>query len=247
MKKVIAVLLSVMLLAVCALAMAEEANVGKKIVGIWYLNQQTINGETYDVSQMEDQNIFEFKEDNTGVLYRKNDPDNKQQLAWTEDGGKVWMQSENVQENLEIRIVEDETEGVKSLVIGDDSNNYILSRTPAEPVNFASTIKAEKAEDFDGHYALTYLAGDGYTMPAEKAADDLAVLGVKTTEIAIESGLVELFGNEPRAYEFNETEGSLDMEVDDKVNFLNVYIYKTEDGGLAINWLDLTFYAAPIA
>lgn len=245
MKKIVALVLTVVLLAACAAVFAEEAETAKKIVGVWYANQAVVDGIAYDISQVPEQSIVEFNEDGTGYLYNKNDQDNKTNMAWTEMDGKILMQDEDSQTTMNVSIIEDE--GETYLVIGDESTNYVLNRTPAEAVNFAKTVKAEKAEDFDGRYALTYLSGDGYTLPAEKALDDLATLGVKTTEISIDGGLVELFGNEPRAYVFSDEDGTLNMEVDERVNFMNVYIFKTENGGLAINWMDLTFYADPVA
>lgn len=245
MKKIVALMLTVMLLAACTAVLAEETGAAQKLSGAWYANQVVMDGVAYDISQLPEQMVMEFSEDGTGSYYSKNDPENKTNIAWTEQDGKILMQDEVAKTSMNVEIVEEGEEIY--LVIGDEATNYVMNRTPAEPVNFAKTVKAEKAEDFDGHYALTYLAGDGYTLPADKALDDLAALGIKTTEVTIDGDMVELFGNEPRAYVFSEEEGTLNMEVDERVDFMNVYIFKTEDGGLAINWLDLTFYAAPIA
>lgn len=228
---------------------ASGIKLSEKIIGLWYINQIVSDGKAYDVSQLPNQNMVEFGADNTGVIYAKDDQENtKTQIAWKEDeNGQLWFQEENTQVPMQIQVYENpDKSGEYYLVLGDDENNYVLNREPTAPVNFAPVKKAADIKEFDGKYALTYLAGDGYTLKAENAADDLAALGIKSTEINIENGLVEFGGGEPRAYTFDANDGSLNMVVDEKVEFLNIHIFKTESG-IALNWFDLTFYAEPVA
>ncbi len=249
MKKVLALVVTAVMLMVCAAAVAEDAatTADANLVGVWYLNQVIDQGVAYDVSEIPDQRVIEFAADNTGSIYAKSNPEEKNRIAWTvDDAGIIWFQEESTQTPMQVAVNEDPNNaGSYYLMIGDENNAYIFSSNPTDPVEFAKIVKAEKAEDFDGSYALTYLAGEGYTLKAENALEDLAALGVKTTGVTIDTGMVELFGNEPRAYVFNEEDGTLNMIIEENLEFMNVHVFKTETG-LAINWMDLTFYAEPV-
>ena len=256
MKKVLMMVMALLMMVTSIGAFAEDAPAAEaktttsnseKIIGIWYMNQLVNEGKAYDVSQMPNQNIIEFKQGNTGVIYAKDDESTQGQIAWKEDEeGKLWLQEESTQVPMQISIYNDpEKENEIYLVIGDESNSYVLNREPTAPVNFAPIVKAESMDVFNGKYALTYLAGDGYTLRIEDAMEDLASLGITTTEINIDNGVVELMGSQPAAFTFNQEEGSLEKVIEENIQFMNAYIYKTETG-LAVNWFDLTFYAEPV-
>ena len=249
MKKLLAFLVAIVMTLTFAAAMAEDtvSEAAERLVGTWYLNQVIDEGVAYDVSQTPDQRIVEFNADKTGCIYASSNPDEKSQIAWTEDeAGVIWFQEESTRVPMQVKMNEDpKNDGVYYLYVGDETNAYVFSSTAAGLVDFAKVIKAEKTEDFDGNYAITFLAGDGYTIKVDKAMEDLSALGVKSTGIVIDSGMVELFGNEPRAYVFDEEKGTLNMVIEENLEFMNVRIFKTETG-LAINWMDLTFYADPV-
>lgn len=253
MKKLTAIILSLMLLLASVTAIAEApvapdqaelpVATGEDLAytGLWYLNQIVMDGVAYDVSKTQEPQVIELKDNFTGTTYVLGNENSVVNVAWTKDEtGSYWYTEETNSARVPMRIEEE------ALIIGTEEVTYILNKEQAKPVNFAKVVKAEDAKDFDGEYALTYLSGDEYTLAADKAMDDLAALGVKNTGITIEDSLVELFGNNPRAYIFDAENGTLNMQVDDNLEFLNVYINKTEDGGLAINWLNLTFYCDPV-
>lgn len=246
MKKIVALIMTLIMAISCTAVIAESAQ--EPVVGLWYVNQIVVDGLAYNLNNTvnPDQMIIEFKDDMTGYVYHESTVDNKANIAWKkDDDGNFWYMEESNPIAAPVKVEDG------YLVIGTANVAYVLNKEPIKPVEFAETVKAEKASDFNGKYALTYLASDGYSMKAENAMEDLAALGIRNTGIQIAdsndtSALVEFFGNEPRTYLFNEEEGTLDMKADANLEFLNVHMFKTADGGLAINWLDLTFYCDPI-
>ena len=147
---------------------------------------------------------------------------------------------EKTQQEIQLKIDD------KTLILGNDNQNcYIFTREKSEGVDFAQVITAEDKAAFNGSYALTYVSGDGYTLTVENAMEDLAAIGIANTGIEINDGTVKLFGQEAREFVFNE-DGSLTLDNEDGLDLTNVKIYKLADGGLAINWLGLTFYAGQV-
>lgn len=246
MKKMIAWIMALMMVFSCAAVIAE--NVQEPLVGVWYVNQIIMDGLAYNLNNTEnpDQMVIEFKDDMTGYIYHESTSDSKANIAWKKDeDGNYWYMEESNPVAAPVKIEDG------YIVVGTETVAFILNKEPIKPVEFAQTVKATKASEFNGKYALTYLAGDGYAMKAENAMEDLAALGIKNTGIQISdsndtSALVEFFGNDPRTYLLNADEGTLDMKADANLEFLNVHMFKTADGGLAINWLDLTFYCDPV-
>lgn len=235
MKKILSLIMTIAMLFSVA-AFAEESD---PVIGDWYLAQVIIAGTAYsNVAEIGLDMVMTLNEDSTGVLTVNNESPST--CAWkpNPDGGYVFME-ERTQQEIGLKL--DDT----TLILGNDNQNcYIFTREKNKPVDFAQVITAESKADFDGFYALTYVSGDGYTLPVEKAMSDLAAIGIKNTGIDIADGSVKMFGQDALEFAYSE-DGTLYMDNADGLDLTNVKMYKLADGGLAINWLGLTFYAAP--
>ena len=235
MKKILS-LLTVIVMLFTAAAFAENAD---PVIGDWYLAQVIMSGTAYsNVAQIGLDMVMTLNEDGTGVLTVNNETPSA--CAWKQgtEGGYVFME-EKTQQEIGLKL--DDT----TLILGNDNQNcYIFTREKDKPVDFAQVITAEDKAAFDGFYALTYVSGDGYTLTVDNAMADLAAIGIKNTGIDITDGSVKLFGQDAMEFAFSE-DGTLYMDNADGLDLTNVKMYKLADGGLAINWLGLTFYAAP--
>ena len=235
MKKILSLIMTIAMLFSVA-AFAEESD---PVIGDWYLAQVIIAGTAYsNVADIGLDMVMTLNEDSTGVLTVNNESPST--CAWkpNPNGGYVFME-ERTQQEIGLKL--DDT----TLILGNDNQNcYIFTREKNKPVDFAQVITAESKADFDGFYALTYVSGDGYTLPVEKAMSDLVAIGIKNTGIDIADGSVKMFGQDALEFAFSE-DGTLYMDNADGLDLTNVKMYKLADGGLAINWLGLTFYAAP--
>lgn len=237
--------MATMLMVICCAAVAEgtmsEAEVAEKLKGVWYVNQLTLDGITYDVTQEPNQIIIDFNDDTTATLYTADNEETKTQAAWTvNENGEILFMEAATQVPLNVTIEDD------YLIIGNEKDYYLLRKEPKMAYDFAEIVKAESANAFDGKYAVTYVSGNGYTMDAETALKDMSRIGITSTGIVIKDSLVEFLGKDPQQYLFNEKDGTLEMIIDGNPDFTNVYVFKLADGGIAANWMDLTFYASPV-
>ena len=233
MKKTLALMITIVMLFSVA-AFAEEAD---PVIGEWYLVQAILSGKAYyNVSQIGLDMVMTLNDDGTGMLTMNNEMPSACTWKANEAGGYVFMEVKTQQE-LQLKIDD------KTLILGnDDQNCYIFTREKNEEVDFAQVITAEDKAAFNGSYVLTYVSGDDYTLTVENAMADLTALGIAGTDIEINDGTVKLFGQDAREFVFNE-DGTLTLDNEDGLKLTNIKICALADGGLAINWLGLTFYA----
>lgn len=245
MKKILAVLMIIAMMMTTCAALAEEPaaeTTAEKLAGLWYVNFIVSEGRSYDISLFNnDRTVIEFNEDTTGIIYTTGDPETKGDVAWREDeDGTIWFMESSMQKPMKIEIGEDYVR------LGDPNSGYILNRTDSGAKTFAKTITAAGIEDFNGNYAVTYVAGNGYTMSIDVAMEFLKGLGIASTGINIQNGSVEFLGGNAANYAFDAVDGTLNKTSELALSYLNIKIFKLADGGIAANWMDTTFYAFPV-
>ena len=221
--------------------MAPATDVAEKLLGQWYVTQMAFDGIVYDVTKEPNQITIKFNEDNTAEVFTVENEAEKGAAAWMiNDAGEIYFMEQASQVALKVEIEED------YITIGNDTDYYILMKTPTIAYDFAEVVKAESPAAFDGKYAVTYVSGDGYTMKADVALKDMEQIGITSTGIEIKNSLVEFLGKDPQQYVFNEKDGTLEMILEENPEFANAYVFKLADGGIAVNWMNLTFYASPV-
>ena len=236
MKKLMAALLSLlMLVSVCT---AEETV--PAFLGTWYVTQMISDSIAYNVADLNLQMKFELMKDGTGKIYTEDGEDREESpCTWKmQEDGSITFMEDAVQVAIPMKEVED------YLTVGDENDYYILRREPGVPVDFAEVIKAASPEDFNGSYAVAYLSGNGFTMTAESAMEELNNLGVTSTGITIRDGKVEFLGKAEMAFAFQQEEGVLLLETGNEAE--NIRIFRLTDEGIAVNWYGLTFYAEKV-
>lgn len=235
MKKVIAILVALML--TLSVAYAEE------MTGTWKLATVVIHGVTMtsDASGLE--STIVFNEDGTFQLLTdiRGYIDEATVTIVEEDGAKYLYRDDNGKIGSTIELEDD----FLVLAVGE-SEKMIYTREGKEDVSFEKPVAAGNISDFNGDYAVTYISGEGYTLAADVAMNQLAMYGLTTNEIKIAEGIVELMGAEGATYTFTEA-GTLTKVSDEQNDVLDVVIYKLEDGGIAVCYLGITFYAQPVA
>ena len=223
-----------------AVPAAESAD---SLVGDWFMVQYYMEGvgTTVEGTDIE----MQLNADGTGTVTRTyaNGTTSSIKCSWIKAEDGQYYYKEDLSANVDGTIVVDE-DGF--LTVDDGASRAIVfSKVKGQYKTFAKQIAAESASDFDGRYAVAYISGTDYFLSIERALNELYSLGVNSTSVNIADGKVELFGEEAREFTYSE-EGRLEYITDESdVATLNVYIYKLEDGGIAVNWFGLTFYAYP--
>lgn len=130
------------------------------------------------------------------------------------------------------------------LVIGDENDYYILRRESGEPVVFAETTAATDIKEFNGEYAAQYLSGDGFTVTVAAAGEEMDILGMKNTGSAVRDGKVDFFGMMETDFAYDPETGTIFLNAEDEAQ--SIRIWRLTDGGIAVGWYGMTFYAAPV-
>ncbi len=236
MKRCLATLFALLLLV--GIASAEKA--GDSFLGTWYVTQLVSGGTAFSLADMSITMMIELKEDGTGIIKTSDEANEEESAcAWTQkdDGTASFMESA-MQVAVPLKKEQD------YLILGDENDYYILRREPGEPVSFAETVIAKAAAEFNGEYAVTHVSGNGFTLEASAAMEEMAVLGAENTSVVIRDGRVALLGNAEVVCSFLPEEGVLSLETGDEAQ--NIRIFRLADGGIAVNWYGLTFFAAPV-
>ena len=231
MKRMTALLLSLMMLCACAMAEAVD------LTGNWHLNGMELTGVSINPADMGMQMSMLLNEDGTAVV----------SMGGQEDQEAVWTLEEDV---LTVTVGEESerftvVDGGMVYAEVENGPKMILGREePAPGFVPAGAMAAEDLAAFDGEWTAYYANLYGIVVNAE----GIAQMGLTNVDVSIESGSILKFGEETAQAGALE-DGILVVDSgieDDEENLMGTTVTLLEDGTLALNYLGMCFYCVKV-
>lgn len=223
-KKFTAILLSVLMLL--ALATAQTSD----YTGVWYLISVESAGITINPADMGMEMVLTLNEDGTGIASATGEEDSV--ASWTLEGDVLTVVAE--EEPLAFMLT---AEG--QLVADADGNKMIFGREPAAPGFVAAAeVVVEDVAAFDGTWTVTTVNAFGMVLPFAA----MAQMGMEDASVVIENGTITAFGV---AQTGALVDGKLVVEATE-TDPLGKSVSLLEDGTLAMNYMEIIFYAEKV-
>ena len=227
MKKIIAILLSALLLCGTA-ALAED------VTGAWYLSQFVMEDVAINPADMGMEMTLELNGDGTMIMSAPSDEgEEKQEGTWTQADNVLTVVIDDTPQ--EFTVEEDDLRATM------DETSYMLFTREA-PVGYVAPAKVAAADiaDFEGIYTCTDVVMEGMHLDGSLIADELGALGATGTDVTIENGYLTLCGMALGNLNFED--GALYLMINEELN-VDVSVALTEEGIVA-TMSGIDFYCA---
>ena len=197
----------------------------------WYLQQLTMDGTTYNASDVGLEMTFTFREDGTAELVMNDEPVSG---TWTAEGNQITVLANDIEN---IFTLEDDR-----LIAEDRGTTMIFTMSPPEAAYEPATPRMDATEaDYNGQWEGFLISAYGMTMPFEMAEAEGSLeetIGIPSGSMTIENGLVTFASREGTAFEFADGQLIQNGEWDWQKQSMTLL----EDGVLAYDFSGITVY-----